>query len=223
MEKIYLDKQYEHDFYLHSEKDYERIDELIGFMPNYQVNDKQTSTHVDVFYETPDYLLRQLGASVRIRTDGDQQYLSIICKNNGEKHEYEMQMKFEEKIEDRIEYLIFLEDKLQDIYTHSIDANLIRLLRGLKPFLFVTTSRTQYEIINNSGLRFFVDFDRTNFKTKRHNVNDNILEIKLKSIADTQNLTAYDRFIKELREKVLLVPMEETKYDAGMRVFKYEY
>ncbi len=223
MEKLNLIKNYDENYYLHSEKEYARLYELISLMPNYAISNTQNLSHTDVFYETPDNLLKRLDASIRVRHEGDQQYLSIVCKNNGVKREFEMQMKFGDKIADKIEYLIFLEDKLQDIYTHNIDANIIRLLKFLKPFLFITTTRTRYEIINNTGLKVFVDFDRTNFKTKRHDENDNIVEIKLKSLADKQNLTAYDRFIAELKEKVLLLPMEETKYDAGMRVFRYEY
>jgi adenylate cyclase class IV len=223
MEKIYLDKKYEKNYYLHDEKVFERIKELVGFMPNYQIGNTQNIKHTDVFYETSGRLLNQLDASVRIRIEGDNQTLSIVCKNNGEKREFEMPMKYKEKIQDRLEYLIFLEDKLQDIYTHRIDANIIRLLKDLKPFLFIETNRTRYEIMNNLGLKFFLDYDKTNFKTKRHSVDDFIMEIKLKSVADVQNLTAYNRFIDELRDKVLLVPMEETKYEAGMRVFRYEY
>ena len=134
-----------------------------------------------------------------------------------------MEMEMGDKIQDKNEYILFLEDKLQDTYTHTIDADIARMLKSLKVFLYITTERTQLEIFNNTGFTAIVNFDAVAFNTKRHNVFDNILEIKQTCLNDVANKTAYERFYHTLEQKVSLTPMDETKFDAGKRVFRAEY
>ena len=61
------------------------------------------------------------------------------------------------------------------------------------------------------------------FSTKRHNIVDYVLEVKMNCLNDVANKTAYDRFVYALEQKVLLTPMDETKFDAGKRIFRSEY
>ena len=224
MEKLQIQKKVQNDYYVKATSDFNRIAEIINLMPSYAVKSKKQGIVInDYFYEVPEYLLKELNASIRVRVVGDKQTLSIVCYSEGNRREFETEMHYGDKIQDKNEYILFLEDKLQDIYTHRIDIDIARILKGLKVFLTITTYRTEYEVINNSGFNALVDFDSVVFKTKRHTVGDNILEIKLNSLNDVGNMTAYNRFCRELEQRVLLVPTQETKFEAGRRVFNYEW
>ena len=223
MENLQIHKKVENSYYLHSYKDFDRLKEIISLMPNIQTKSSKNYTIVDYFYETPEKLLDQLDASIRIRCIGETQTLSIVCKNDGVRREFETEMKLGDKIQDKLEYILFLEDKLQDIYTHKIDIDIARMLRNLKVFLEVQTTRTQLEVINNTGFVGIVNLDIVKYHTKRQNVGDNVLEVKLNSVSDVANVTAYNRFVHELEQRVLLLPTQETKFEAGKRIFKFEY
>ena len=224
MEKLQIQKRVQNDYYVKSASDFNRLAEIINLMPNYAIKSKKQGIVInDYFYEVPENLLKELNASIRVRVVDDKQSLSIVCYSEGKRREFETEMKFGDKIQDKIEYILFLEDKLQDIYTHRIEIDIARILKGLKVFLQITTYRTEYEVINNSGFDALVDFDSVVFNTKRHNIADNILEVKLNCVNDVGNMTAYNRFCKQLEQKVLLVPTQETKFEAGRRVFNYEW
>ena len=222
MENLENAKIIQKTYYVHG-GDIPRLAELIRLMPNYATKSK-TQIHIeDYFYETPDKLLEELGASIRIRVLEKQQILSVVYTKEGKRREFEMEMEMGDKIQDKNEYILFLEDKLQDTYTHTIDADIARMLKSLKVFLYITTERTQLEIFNNTGFTAIVNFDAVAFNTKRHKVYDNILEIKQTCLNDVANKTAYERFYHTLEQKVSLTPMDETKFDAGKRVFRAEY
>lgn len=224
MEKLQITKKIQNDYYVKSTSDFNRLAEIINLMPNYAVKSKKQGIVInDYFYEVPERLLQQLNASIRVRVCGDQQSLSIVCYSEGKRREFETEMNYGDKIQDKNEYILFLEDKLQDIYTHRIDIDIARILKGLKVFLQITTYRTEYEVINNSGFNALVDFDNVVFNTKRHKISDNVLEVKLNCLNDVGNMTAYTRFCHELEQRVLLVPTQETKFEAGRRVFNYEW
>lgn len=224
MENLNIIKKLQTDYYVKQVQDFNRLAEVISLMPNYAIKSTKTGIVIeDYFYEVPENLLKQLNASIRIRVVGDQQTLSIVYYKEGERREFVTDMNYGDKIQDKLEYILFLEDKLQDIYTHRLEIDIARMLRGLTVFLQITTNRTEYEVINNSGFNALVDFDNVVFKTKRHRVADNVLEVKLNCLNDVGNSTAYKRFCKELEQRVLLLPMEETKFEAGRRVFNYEW
>ncbi len=222
MENLEVQKLVQKTYYIHG-KDLPYLNEILNLLPSYATRNKKHITIVDYFYETPEKLLEQLDASIRIRVIDQTQILSIVCKNDGIRREFETEMHYGDKIQDKHEYILFLEDKLQDIYTHRIGIDIARILKNLKVFLFITTERTQLEIINNSGFNGIINIDNVLFSTKRHNVPDNILEIKMNCVNDTANKIAYDRLIYALEQKILLTPMDETKFDAGKRVFRAEY
>ena len=175
MEKLQIQKRVQNDYYVKSASDFNRLAEIINLMPNYAIKSKKQGIVInDYFYEVPENLLKELNASIRVRVVGDKQSLSIVCYSEGKRREFETEMKFGDKIQDKTEYILFLEDKLQDIYTHRIEIDIARILKGLKVFLQITTYRTEYEVINNSGFNALVDFDSVVFNTKRHNIADNI-------------------------------------------------
>src|SRR5574344_1925532 len=169
MENLEIQKKIQNTYYIHPE-DIPRLKELIKLMPNYDTKSESDFVIVDYFYETPEKLLEQLNSSIRVRVAEEKQTLSIVCTNNEVRHEYEMEMKVGEKIQDKNEYILFLEDKLQDIYTHRIDIDIARILKDLKVFLYITTNRHQIQIINNTGYSGLVNIDTVLFSTKMHNV-----------------------------------------------------
>ena len=222
MENIELQKLIQRTYYVDS-KDLARLDELIRLMPNMATKSSKHISIVDYFYETPDKLLQTLDASIRVRVIDDKQILSIVCKINGVSREFETEMHYGDKIQDKNEYILFLEDKLQDLYTHRIDADIARMLKGLKVFMFITTSRYQLEIFNNTGFKGIINFDSVMFSTKRYQIPEYILEIKQNCLNNIENKTAYERFCYELEQKVKLTNMGETKFEIGKRIFNYEF
>ena len=222
MENLEVQKLVQKTYYIHAQ-DIAHLDEVIRLMPNYDTKSQKSYTIADYFYETPEKLLEQLDASIRIRVVGDKQTLSIVCKNGSVRREFETDMHYGDKIQDKNEYILFLEDKLQDIYTHRIEIDIARILKNLKVFLNIMTERRQLEIINNSGFNCLVNVDNVMFNTKRHNVGDCVVEVKMNCLNDVASKTAFDRFTYALEQKISLVPMDETKFDAGKRVFRAEY
>lgn len=222
MENIQVQKSIQNTYYFNA-KDMARLNEVLNLMPNYATRSIKKYTIVDYFYETPEKLLEQLNASIRIRVVDETQTLSIVCYNDGVRREFETEMHYGDKIQDKNEYILFLEDKLEDIYTHRIGIDIARILKNLKVFLYITTERKQLEIINNSGFCCLTNIDTVMFSTKRHNIVDYVLEVKMNCLNDVANKTAYDRFVYSLEQKVLLTPMDETKFDAGKRIFRSEY
>ena len=210
-------------YYLHSVNDFSHISQIVNLMPNYDVNNVESFEIVDYFFETPEKLMNQLDASIRIRVVGETQTLSIVCKNDGIRREFETEMEFGDKIQDKNKYILFLEDKLQDMYTHKIDIDIARMLKNIKVFLCIMTYRTQMKIINNTGFTGIVNLDKVVFKTKRNRVNDNVLEIKMDCLEDVANKTAFNRFVTDIEQRVLITPMDETKFEAGKRIFGYEW
>lgn len=223
MENLDIQKITQRTYYLHSANDFARIEQIVNLMPNYGVSEMRQFEIVDYFYETPELLMNQLDASIRIRVMNNTQTLSIVCKNDGVRREFETEMELGDEIQSKNAYILFLEDKLQDMYTHKIDIDIARMLKNIKVFLCIMTNRTQMNIINNSGFAGIVNLDRVVFKTKRQNVKDSILEVKMNCLEDVGNKTAFKRFVTDIEQRVLITPMDETKFEAGKRIFNYEW
>lgn len=224
MENIKVGKNVNKEYYLQNEKDFSKLDSLISLMPNFAVIDKKNCHHEDLYYETPDLILKSLeGSSIRIRHTEESSLLTIICSQNGERREFEMEIAPEDvnTVFENETYISFLEDKIRDIYAHRLDVDFIRKIKTLKVFMAVLTNRVEYTLINNSGTKIIVCFDKVDFVNKKRTIHENILEIKLDCYAGKDNLFVYERFLKELNRKVVLIPMMETKYEAGLRAFKF--
>lgn len=222
MELINVSKEIEKTYYLQSSSDFQNILQVINLMPSFAVANTSRETHQDVYYDTPDKFLTNLESTVRVRTyhEKGEQYLSIICKNLGEEREFQMTMNFGDKITDKEDYIFFLEDKLQDIYLHRFDFDVIRILKGLKKFLCIETNRTIHEIINNQGFKANACFDYVTYVTKRNKNYDSILEVKLDCWHTQENIFFFEKFTKELEKRIVLIPMNEKKLNAGLRTFR---
>ncbi len=223
MENISFEKNIDKSFYLTSEQQFQRLSEIMNLMPAFAVGTVKEYTFVDTYYETPEYFLKNLNATIRIRKTPEKQTLSIVCNELGTRREFEMEMAYGSTINDQDEYILFLEDKIQDIYTHKIDVDVIRILHHLKPFLVMTTFRKSHEILNSKEFRAEVDFDRTKIETKRNTDWIYVVEFKNKCFLSAENEQTFERFVKEFQRRVVLIPMDEKKLDAGMRIVNREW
>lgn len=222
MELINVSKEIEKTYYLQSEKSFEELLQAINLMPSYAIANVTKEKHQDIYFDTTDKFLANLDSTVRIRyyPEKGEQYLSIVCKNLGIRREFQMTMNYGDTINDKEDYLFFIEDKLQDIYLHRFDFDVVRILKGLKKFLSIETDRTINEVINNQGFKANACFDKVSFTTKRNKMYEYILEVKLDCWHNDENLYFYEKFVKELEKRVILIPMNEKKLDAGLRAFK---
>ena len=223
MENIEIGKNIDRSYYLQSEEDFSRINQVINLMAMFQVGEVKEYSYSDTYFETEDMFLQNINASIRIRKMPEYQTLSIVCNHLGQKREFEMDMEYDDQIQDKIEYVLFLEDKIQDIYTHQLDVDVVRKLKALKPFLFMITKRKACQIVSSTEFRAEVDFDRTKLETKRNIDHINVLEIKNKCYLSSQNEKLFEKFVKDIERRVVLIPMGEKKLAAGMRVFKREW
>lgn len=223
MENITFEKNIDKSFYLTSETQFARISEIMNLMPAFQVGETKEYSFTDTYFETPDYFLKQLDATIRIRKTPEKQILSIVCNELGTRREFELEMAYGAKITDQDEYILFLEDKIQDIYTHKIDVDVIRILHSLRPFLVMTTNRKAHEVLNSREFRAEVDFDRTKIETKRNTDYIYVAEFKNRCFLSTENEQTFERFVKEFQRRLVLIPMDEKKLDAGMRIVKRDW
>ena len=225
MEMINIGKDIEKTYYLQSSDDFYRIFDIINLMPSFAIAKTYETEHFDYYFETPDYFLKNLDASIRVRKypDKKEQILSIVCKNLGTKREFVLNMEYGDEIADKDDYLFFLEDKLQDIYLHRFEFDVIRILKTLKKFVVIENKRKVHEIINNQGFKANVFFDNVTYVSKRNKNHDAILEIKLDCWKNEDNMFFFEKFVKEVEHKVIMIPMNEKKYDAALRSFNMEY
>src|SRR5574344_1049510 len=133
MENMKIGKIIDESYYLTNELMFLRVKEIMSFMKSFQVGEINEYEFEDVYYETPSYFLKEIGATVRIRKMPKLQTLSILCNQLDQTREFEIEMDYGSKITDKDDYIIFLEDKIQDIYTHQLDVDVIRVLHDLKP------------------------------------------------------------------------------------------
>lgn len=217
-------KNIDRSYYLtNGESDFSRINQIINYLSCFQVAEVNEYEFCDTYYETDENFLKELDATIRVRKMPKTQTLSIVCKNLGERREFEMEMEYGSKIQDKTEYILFLEDKIQDIYTRRIDVDVVRVLNHLKPFLKIYTKRKACDIIDNREFKAEVDFDLTRIETKRHVETLYIVEVKNRCYFTAENEKSFERFVKEIEKKVVMIPMGEHKLDAGLRVFKREW
>ena len=223
MENYYVERNIDRSYYLTSADQFSRLSEIMNLMPAFQVGQIKEYKYTDTYFETPEYFLKELNATVRVRKTPEKQTLSIVCNELNERREFEMDMDYNSSINDKEEYIFFLEDKIQYIYTHRLDVDIVRVLKHLKPFLVMTTTRKAHEILTSKEFRGEVDFDRTHIETKR-NVDDvYIVKFKNKCFLNNENEQTFNRFVKEFEKRTILIPMNEKKLDAGMRVVHREW
>ena len=223
MENIEIGKNIDRSYYLQSDEDFAKVNQTMNYMAMFQVGEVKEYTYSDTYFETEDLFLQNINATVRVRRMPEYQTLSIVCNHLGQKREFEIDMDYDSQIQDKMDYVLFLEDKIQDIYTHQLDVDVVRKIKSLKPFLVMTTHRKANQILTSTDFRAEVDLDRTKIETKRNVDYINVVEIKNKCYLSAQNEQLFEKFVKDLERKIVLIPMGEKKLAAGMRIFKREW
>ena len=213
----------EEKFYLTEEDEFDRVYDIISLMPNFVMYGKYETEYEDYFYDTKDKFLQQNRASVRVRKLNDKQVLSIkYISYNALKEEKEREAYFDMPIDVKLtEYrpaMLFLSNKINDIYSKTLEVDSVRKMRELEVYLVIYTSRTIHELKNNMDLKITVNFDNVIYHTKFNKGEDNIIKFILNNYPDSVNLDTFKRFIKNISSKVFFINDNESKYTAGLRV-----
>lgn len=217
----------EEKFYLTSENQFERIHEIISRMPNFILYENTETLYTDYFYDTEDEFLKQNRATVRVRKYSDKKVLSIkYISSNALKEEREreayMDMPVDAEVTEYREALLFLSNKINDIYAKRLDIDTVRKMRDLKVYLVIYTDRETYELKNNLELKISVHFDRLEYASKFTSGKDNTVKFVLNNYPDTVNLDTFKRFISNINKKVYFINDNESKFMAGSRILNYE-
>ena len=224
--------EYEKKFILDQKTSFEDVMSAVQMMGSFGIYKTENNYHLDYYYDTPDNILNSLNASIRLRDAEEGNVVSINYKtyieNENSEEKTEIVKEFYKKVDKTCnivnddDTLMFLENKLRDIYAHHVDLDLLRKLKQLRPELIIRTDRITQSIKNNDKFSCTISYDETQYKTKRQYDFDKIIEIKLTCPPTDDNLFYYERFLKELRSRVVIIPMTNTKYDVGVRVSHYQ-
>lgn len=217
----------EEKYYLTEESQFDRVYDIISLMPNFILHEKKQINYTDYFYDTPDEFLKQNRATVRVRKYPDKKVLSIkyISSNplkEDKVREAYMDMPLDAEVSEFREAILFLSNKINDIYVKRLDVDTVRKLRDLKVYLVIYTDRETYELKNNLDLKISVHFDRLNYSAKFTSGEDKVVKFVLNNYPDTVNLDTFKRFISNINKKVFFINDNESKFEAGKRILNYD-
>lgn len=214
----------EEKFYIVEETQFKRIYDIISKMPNFVMYNSYEEKYNDYFYDTKDKFLETNRASCRIRKLSDADLLSIkYVSSNAYQEEKERESYIElpknTVLTQNKKALLFLSNKVNDVYSNRIQIDTVRKFRELEIYMVICTLRNVYQLKNNEDLKINVKFDRCLYQSKFASQTDLIVKIELENYPDSVNLDTFNRFLRELRKKVVLIPDNESKFTAGKRVF----
>ena len=217
----------EEKFYVAEESDYKKIYDILSHMPNFVLSNEVETDYVDYFFDTPDNFLKQNRATVRVRKLDDKQILSIkYISSNALQQEKVREAYFDMPVDANLanyrEAHLFLSNKINDIYAKYLDIDIVRKMRDLKVYLVIYTNRTTYELKNNRETKISVCFDRLNYQSKFLEGDDNVVKFILDNYPDKLNLEIFHHFIKEINKRVYIINDNESKFEAGNRIFNYD-
>lgn len=217
----------EEKFYLTEENQYTRIYDIISRMPNFILHSKSNIYYIDYFYDTPDEFLKQNRATVRVRKYADKKVLSIkYISSNALKEEKVreayMDMPVDAEVNEYREAILFLSNKINDIYAKRLDIDTVRKMRDLQVYLVIYTDRETFELKNNLDLKISVHFDRLNYDAKFTKGQDNVVKFVLNNYPDSVNMDTFKRFISNINKKVYFINDNESKFEAGKRILNYD-
>jgi len=231
MENLYENVNSWRSFYVQKKKDFDRAIEVMRLMPSYAFYEKEKLEFVDAYLETPDNFLKEMGVTLWVRKLKDKQIISVkydeallkkqemLYKNEV----YEQEIGLTNSIFET-ENLLFIEDKLTVIFGGRLQIDILHKLKELREIYLIKTKRKSYEIVHNSGLRADVFFDELTYinKLKAIEYNDLILEMHMTSLSTELNKKLFETFINNLRDKLILVPMEDTRYQAAILYTRFK-
>ncbi|MGN1208427.1 MAG: CYTH domain-containing protein, partial [Christensenellales bacterium] len=191
----------EEKFYLSDDDEYKKVYDIISHMPNFVLSSETEDFYEDYFYDTKDKFLEQNRASVRVRKLADKQILSIKYVSSNALQEERVReayldMPLDADLPSYREAQLFLSNKINDIYAHYLDIDLVRKMRELKVYLVIYTDRTIYDLKNNRETRILVNFDRLTYQSKFIESTDNTIKFVLCNYPDKLNMETFQHFIK---------------------------
>ena len=218
-------------YYVQNAKDFNRLDEVMSRMPSFAMSRQDSEDFVDAYYETQDSFFEEMGITVRLRTYKNKSVLSVkyseeVLLKQDDRYKspvHERELEPKEDLFSRMN-LIFIEDKINVIYSNRLKIDIIRKIRQMREVYTVKTKRKNFEITHNSGFKTNVFFDEVNYNNilKQIPYSDLILEIIMTSIGTPFNQEMLTTFVNELRKKVVLVPMKESKYEAAILFTRFK-
>lgn len=217
----------EEKYYLVDEAQFNRIYEIISNMPNFVIYDSYETSYMDYFYDTPDMFLEQNGASCRVRRLDDVdllslKYLSYNVFKEEKVREHYMELPLNTNLAQHKQALLFLSNQINDVYSNRLEIDTFRKFRDLKVFMAIHTIRKVYQLKNNEDLKINVKFDHCLYQTKFVDQKDIMAKIELLNYPDSVNMETFQRFVKVIRQKVGIIPDNESKYTAAKRAFKID-
>jgi len=225
MENLFANVNSRKTYYIQKKKDFDRAHEIIRLMPSYAFYEKEKLEYTDIYLETPDNFLKNMGVTVRVRRFRDKQIISVkyddklVAKQDNARKQniYEQEIASSESVFSQ-ENLLFIEDKLNVIFGGKLQIDILRKLREMQEVYLVKTKRKSFEVVHNSGFRADVFFDEVVYtnKLKRIDYSDLIMELNMTSLSTEFNKQLFGSFIDELKKRLILVPMEESKYEAAI-------
>ncbi|MDD4211641.1 MAG: CYTH domain-containing protein [Clostridia bacterium] len=231
MENLYANEDSSRSYYVQKKSDFDRAHEIMHLMPSYAFYDKDKLDFTDVYYETNDNFLKDMGVTLRVRKFKTKQIISVkyndalIEKQNEitRQNIYEQEMEASDSLFSQ-DNLLFVEDKLNVIFGGKLQMDILHKLRQLKEVYLVKTKRKSYEVVHNSGLRADVFFDEVLYTNRLKSIDysDLILELNMTSIGTKINKQLFEEFVNKLREKLILIPMEESKYEAAILYTRFK-
>ena len=231
MGNLYANVNSKKTFYIQKKKDFDRAHEIMRLMPSYAFYEKEKLDFTDAYLETPDNFLKEMGVTLRVRKFKQKQVLSVKYDLSLVKQQNPLTIQdiYEHELEEgddvfSQESLLFIEDKLNVIFGGKLQIDILHKLRQLQEVYLVKTKRKSFEVVHNSGFRADVFFDEVVYtnKLKAIDYNDLILELDMTSLSTDLNIQLFEAFINNLREKIVLVPMEESKYEAAILYTRFK-
>lgn len=222
--------EYEKRFYFDSKIKFEDIRRVISLMARFGVSKTTKTIHTDYYYETDDHFFAGFNASVRMRKSLSSKSIAIHYEKTFEDElgehkvtrEYERPVPEDSNLVNDEDAILFLEDKIREVYTHHVDMQVTRKIKEAKVFMVIQTERLTDYVKNNNNFTCKICYDDITFKTKRSLETAKCIEVKLTCVPTEDNLEFFERFLKELRNRVVLYEMKETKYNLGLRVTKFK-
>ena len=231
MEDLYENTGSRRCYYIQKKNDFDRAYEIMHLMPSYAFYNKEKLEFTDAYYETSDNFLAEMGVTLRVRRFRDKQIISVKYDDSlvekkdaiNKQNIYEQEIPAGDSLYSQ-DNLLFIEDKLNVIFGGKLQIDILHKLRELQEVYLIKNKRKSYEVVHNSGLRADVFFDEVVYtnRLKAIDYNDLVMEIVMTSFATTTNKNLFQEFVDELRRRIILVPMLESKYEAAVLFTKFK-
>jgi hypothetical protein len=193
---------------------------VLNHLPSFNNLLKDKLRFTTTYFDTPKAFLSQMGVIVSLTEYNDKnvvtlEYQTQLVDEQKANKVYELELETKEDILAR-KSLLFIEDRLRVIFGTKLQIDMLHMLKELVPEYKIIVDRRVYEIDHNTGFTakaYMDDVEYVNVK-KRIRYDDKIFEIFMITSSTAFNKGLFDRIIKYIKEKVVLVDMRETRLEA---------